>query len=44
MDSLFTYRDETEGKIGIGKLPNEFKNILDILKEYYDVIKNIIKI
>jgi hypothetical protein len=41
MDSLFTYRDEIEGKVGIGKLPNELQIILDnISKEYYDIIPN----
>jgi hypothetical protein len=41
MDSLFTYRDETEGKIGIGKLPNEIQSILhDISKEYNDIISD----
>jgi hypothetical protein len=39
MDSLFTYRDEIEGKVGIGKLPIELQSILDdISKEYYDII------
>ena len=39
MDSLFTYRHEIEGKVGIGKLPNEFQSILDdISKEYYNMI------
>jgi hypothetical protein len=39
MDSLFTYRDDIEGKIGIGKLPNELQSILDdISKEYYNII------
>jgi len=27
MDSLFTYRDEIEGKVGIGRLPNELQSI-----------------
>ena len=39
MDSLFTYRDEIEGKVGIGRLPNELQSILDnISKEYYNII------
>jgi len=39
MDSLFTYRDDTEGKVGIGKLPNELQSILDdISQEYYNII------
>lgn len=39
MDSLFTYRDEIEGKVGIGKLPLELQSILDdISKEYYNII------
>lgn len=39
MDSLFTYRDEIEGKVGIGRLPNDLQSILDdISKEYYDII------
>jgi hypothetical protein len=39
MSSIFTYRDEIEGKIGIGKLPNELQSILDdISKEYYSLI------
>lgn len=39
MDSLFTYKHEIEGKVGIGKLPNEFQSILDdISKEYYNMI------
>jgi hypothetical protein len=39
MDSLFTYRDEIEGKVGIGKLPNDLQAILDdISKEYYNII------
>jgi hypothetical protein len=39
MDSLFTYRDEIEGKVGIGRLPNELQFILDnISKEYYNII------
>lgn len=39
MDSLFTYRDEIEGKIGIGRLPTELQSILDdISKGYYNMI------
>jgi hypothetical protein len=39
MDSLFTYRDEIEGKVGIGKLPIELQSVLnDISKEYYNII------
>jgi hypothetical protein len=39
MDSLFTYRDEIEGKVGIGRLPNDLQAILDdISKEYYNMI------
>jgi len=39
MDSLFTYRDKIEGKIGIGRLPNDLQAILDdISKEYYNII------
>ena len=36
MDTLFTYKDDIEGKVGIGKLPPELRSILDeIEKEYY---------
>jgi len=39
MDSIFTYRDEIEGKVGIGRLPNDLQSILDdISKEYYNII------
>lgn len=39
VNSLFTYRDEIEGKVGIGRLPNELQSILDdISKEYYNII------
>ena len=44
MKDIFTYRDNVEGKVGIGKLPNELQSILnDISKEYYNIIpdKNI---
>lgn len=38
-NSLFTYTDDIEGKIGIGKLPDELQSILnEISKEYYDMI------
>lgn len=41
MDSIFTYRDEIEGKVGIGRLPNELESILDdISKEYYNIISD----
>jgi len=40
-DSVFTYRDDTEGKVGIGKLPSNLKSILDeIEKEYSAIIPN----
>jgi hypothetical protein len=36
---LFTYRDKIEGKVGIGKLPNELVSILDdISNEYYNIL------
>lgn len=39
MNTLFTYRDDIEGKVGIGKLPNELQSILDnISEEYYNMI------
>jgi hypothetical protein len=39
MNSLFTYRDEKEGKVGIGKLPTTLQSILgDISNEYYNTI------
>lgn len=39
MNNLFTYRDDIEGKVGIGKLPNELQSSLDdISKEYYNTI------
>jgi hypothetical protein len=39
MDSLFTYRNDIDGKIGIGKLPTELQSILDDLaKEYNSII------
>ena len=39
MSDIFTHRDEKEGKVGIGKLPNNLQLILnDISKEYNDMI------
>jgi hypothetical protein len=39
MNSLFTHRDKIEGKIGIGRMPNDLQAILDdISKEYYNMI------
>jgi hypothetical protein len=38
MDSLFTYRDETEGNVGIGKLTNDLQAILDDISKEYDNI------
>lgn len=39
MNSIFTYRDAIEGKVGIGTLPNDLQAILDdISKEYYNMI------
>jgi hypothetical protein len=39
MNSLFIYRDKIEGKVGIGRLPNDLQDILDdISKEYYSII------
>jgi len=39
MDNLFIYRDETEGKVGIGKLPSDLQSILhEVSKEYYNMI------
>jgi len=35
MSSLFTYRDSIEGKVGIGKLPENLNNILDIISNEY---------
>jgi hypothetical protein len=35
MNSLFTYKNEKEGKIGIGKIPIHLHNTLnEIAKEY----------
>ena len=38
MSGIFTYRDEIEGKAGIGKLPIELQRILDDLSKEYDQI------
>ena len=39
MSSIFTYRDNTEGKVGIGKLPENLNNTLEqILIEYKNFI------
>lgn len=39
MNSIFTHRDDIEGKVGIGKLPNELLPILDnISNEYINYI------
>jgi hypothetical protein len=39
MNSIFTYRDDDEGKVGIGKLPDDLQDILDeISNEYYNII------
>ena len=39
MDNLFTHRDKIEGKVGIGRLPNDLQAILDdISTEYYSII------
>ena len=35
MDTLFTHRNETEGKVGIGKVPNELCSILDDISNEY---------
>lgn len=41
MSSLFTIRDNIDGKVGIGKIPIELHPILDdISKEYYNIIPN----
>lgn len=41
MNTLFTSKDDIEGKIGIGKLCSELQPILnDISKEYYNIIPN----
>jgi len=37
--NLFTYRDDVEGKVGIGKLPSDLLPILNnISSEYYNII------
>ena len=39
MNSVFTYRDNIEGKVGIGKLPENLNNVLEqMLIEYKNVI------
>jgi hypothetical protein len=39
MNEFFTYRNITEGKVGVGKLPIMFEHILDnISTEYYNMI------
>lgn len=39
MTYIFTHSNEVDGKIGIGKVPDEFKKILEEIKnEYYDLI------
>lgn len=39
MESIFTLRDDIEGKVGIGKLPHDIQDYLhDISKEYYEII------
>jgi hypothetical protein len=41
-NSLFLYRDDNEGKIGIGKLPYHLRQLLeDIRNEYYQKIPDI---
>jgi hypothetical protein len=41
MNTLFTHRDEIEGKVGIGKVPYELLSILDDkLKEYVNYISD----
>jgi hypothetical protein len=38
-DSIFTYKDESEGKIGIGKLPIDLLPVLkELSNDYYDLI------
>ena len=40
-DSFFTYKDEIEGKVSIGKIPDNLKKDLDIIAtEYYKQIPN----
>jgi len=38
MNSVFSYRDDIEGKIGIGKLPQTLQNKLDIIAKEYSAI------
>lgn len=39
MSNFFTYKDDTEGKVSIGKLPDEFRATLDkIANEYYALV------
>lgn len=41
MKSIFTYRDDNEGKVGIGKLPDDIRSLLnEISTEYYNIIPN----
>jgi hypothetical protein len=41
MNNFFTYKDDVEGKVGVGKLPLELQYILEeISKEYYNIIPN----
>ena len=41
MSNIFTYRDEYEGNVGIGKLPENLQSILeDISEEYIKIIPN----
>lgn len=41
MKSIFTYRDDREGKVGIGKLPHDIRSLLnEISTEYYNIIPN----
>lgn len=38
MNSIFTYKDNVEGKVGIGKLPKEFKITIDKIANDYKLI------
>jgi hypothetical protein len=41
MSNIFTYRDDYEGNVGIGKLPKNLQNILEnISEEYIKIIPN----
>merc|ERR1711991_719009 len=41
MNDFFTFKDDVEGKVGIGKLPLDLQGILDeISKEFYNIIPN----